>query len=229
MPRFPFRRSPADDLRDLYKVDRIKTQTRSLGHSSISPGDGVLEVRSAGGTILAGLGHAGGKSGLLVPAPGGGWMTAEEYAQARAQAAREDAFAEAAAQAAAALAAAQADATAKANAAIAAAAADATSKANGAAATAATDATAKANAAKAYADALTAALPGLVSAMNAALGGFGSLAERLNSHASRLGAVENQTNIHANSITNMSVNITSILQNYATQQWVRDNFPYIGP
>lgn len=82
MPRFPFARSPSEDLRDLYRIDRLRAQARGLGHSSISPGEGSLDVRNAAGNPVARYGHEGGKSGLLVP-DGSGWQTIQEYTAAQ--------------------------------------------------------------------------------------------------------------------------------------------------
>lgn len=81
MPRFPFRRSPGQDLRDLFAHDRIASQTNDLGYSSISPGEGLLEIRDAAGAAIAGMGHEAGKSGFLVRR-GGAWVTLQEHVDA---------------------------------------------------------------------------------------------------------------------------------------------------
>lgn len=88
MARFPFRRSVADDLRDLYQIDRIDRQARTLGYSSISPGDGSLDLINASGTTIARYGDLpGGGFGIGVPDGSGGWRTVQADAQARADAA----------------------------------------------------------------------------------------------------------------------------------------------
>ena len=78
MPVFPFRTRVGDDLRALFKHDRLEAQSDRLGQSSIDPGGGVLEVRDATGGAVAGLGHGGGKSGLLIR-EGGSWLTMQEH------------------------------------------------------------------------------------------------------------------------------------------------------
>lgn len=82
MPRFPFKRSVGQDLRDLFAHDRLKQQERGLGYSSISPGEGSAEVRDAAGATLAQFGHAAGKAGFLVPDGSGGWQTVQEHTSA---------------------------------------------------------------------------------------------------------------------------------------------------
>lgn len=87
MPRFPFRRSPGQDLRDLFAHDRLQAQANTLGYSSLSPGEGSAEVRDGTGKVVAQFGHdATGKLGFLVP-DGPGWQTVQEQAAKAADAA----------------------------------------------------------------------------------------------------------------------------------------------
>lgn len=81
MPRFPFPRSVATDLRDQYKADRLEAQTNHLGYTSLGPDDGSAEVRDANDNVLAHFGHAAGKAGFLVP-NGSGWQTIQEHVAA---------------------------------------------------------------------------------------------------------------------------------------------------
>lgn len=84
MPRFPFKRSVAQDLRDLWAIDRVDRQARNLGLSSLSPGDGSLDLID-GGTTVARYGDLpGGGFGIGVPDGSGGWRTVQQDAQARA-------------------------------------------------------------------------------------------------------------------------------------------------
>lgn len=78
MPVFPFRTRVGDDLRALFKHDRLEAQSDRLGQSSIDPGGGVLEVRDAAGNAVAGLGHVGGRMGLLIR-EGGSWKSMGEF------------------------------------------------------------------------------------------------------------------------------------------------------
>lgn len=78
MARFPFVRSPGEQLRQLFQHDRVRAQSRQLGYSSISPGEGLLEIRDAAGSAIAGMGHEAGKSGFLVRR-GGAWVTVQEH------------------------------------------------------------------------------------------------------------------------------------------------------
>lgn len=89
MPTFPFRRSVAQDLRDLFAHDRLRAQTRDLGASSITQGEGSLELRPTDtGTAVVHIGDLpGGGSGVGVPDGAGGWRTVQADAQARADAA----------------------------------------------------------------------------------------------------------------------------------------------
>ena len=86
MPRFPFRADVGQDLRDLFAHDRLTAQPRGLGLSSITQGEGSLDLLDAGGTAVARMGDApsGGGFGLLVPDGVGGWRTVQADAQARA-------------------------------------------------------------------------------------------------------------------------------------------------
>lgn len=81
MPRFPFPRSVAADLRDQFKADRLEAQTNHLGYTSLGPDDGSAEVRDANDNVLAHFGHAAGKAGFLVP-NGSGWQTIQEHVAA---------------------------------------------------------------------------------------------------------------------------------------------------
>lgn len=80
MPRFPFRRSVGQNLRDLFEHDRLLAQSNQLGYSSLSPGEGMVEVWDASDELVAAVGHDDdGNAGLLVPAPGGGLQTVQEH------------------------------------------------------------------------------------------------------------------------------------------------------
>ena len=88
MPRFPFRNDVGSDLRDLFAHDRLTAQPRGLGLSSITQGEGSLDLLDAGGTAVARMGDAptGSGFGVLVPDGAGGWRTVQADAQARADA-----------------------------------------------------------------------------------------------------------------------------------------------
>lgn len=60
------------------QIDDLATSA-GLGHSSVSRG--VLRVLTPEGDELAGAGHAGGKSGLLLK-QGSGWVTVQEHVAA---------------------------------------------------------------------------------------------------------------------------------------------------
>lgn len=81
MPRFPFRRSVGQDLRDLFGHDRLKATARGLGYSSISPGEGAIGILDAADQPVAVYGHYAGKVGFLVP-DGAGWQTVQEHTAA---------------------------------------------------------------------------------------------------------------------------------------------------
>ena len=95
MPRFPFKRSVAQDLRDLWAIDRIDRQSRNLGLSSLSPGDGSLDLIDGGSTVARYGDIPGGGFGIGVPDGSGGWRTVQQDAQARADAAQTAAAADA--------------------------------------------------------------------------------------------------------------------------------------
>lgn len=57
MPKFPFRRSPGDDLRDLFQAYRLEAPSLQLGHSSLDPGKGELEVRDDAGDAVTTIGE----------------------------------------------------------------------------------------------------------------------------------------------------------------------------
>lgn len=81
MPRFPFKRSVGQDLRDLFGHDRLIVQERGLGYSSISPGEGSFDILDASEVPVARYGHYAGKVGFLVP-DGAGWQTVQEHTAA---------------------------------------------------------------------------------------------------------------------------------------------------
>ena len=85
MPRFPFRNDVGRDLRDLFAHDRLTAQPRGLGLSSITQGEGSLDLLDAGGAAVARMGDAptGSGFGVLVPDGAGGWRTVQADAQAR--------------------------------------------------------------------------------------------------------------------------------------------------
>lgn len=62
--RFPYKRSVGQDLRDLFQVQRVQTQARDLGHSSIRQGEGAIRLLGTDGTTV----HA-----VLGDLPGGGY------------------------------------------------------------------------------------------------------------------------------------------------------------
>ena len=88
MPRFPFRADVGQDLRDLFAHDRLAAQPRGLGLSSITQGEGSLDLLDASGSAVARMGDAptGDGFGVLVPDGAGGWRTVQADAQARADA-----------------------------------------------------------------------------------------------------------------------------------------------
>lgn len=90
MPRFPFRTSPGQDLRDLFGAERLRAQSRDLGSSSITQGEGSLELRPTDdGPAVAMFGDLpGGGFGVGVPDGAGGWRTVQQDAQVRADAAQ---------------------------------------------------------------------------------------------------------------------------------------------
>ncbi len=65
--RFPYQRSAGQDLRDLFKYERLRTSTDDLGQSSIDEGSGSLEVRDGDGTTVVGIGDLpGGGVGIAI-------------------------------------------------------------------------------------------------------------------------------------------------------------------
>ena len=88
MPKFPFRADVGQDLRDLFAHDRLTAQPRGLGLSSITQGEGSLDLLDASGAAVARMGDAptGPGFGVLVPDGAGGWRTVQADAQARADA-----------------------------------------------------------------------------------------------------------------------------------------------
>lgn len=97
--RFPYRESVGSNLRDLFGADRLRAQSRNLGSSSITQGEGSLELRTtdSGGTVMHLGDLPGGGFGIGVPNGAGGWRTVQDDAQARANAAQAAAEASAAA------------------------------------------------------------------------------------------------------------------------------------
>lgn len=88
MPKFPFRRSVAQDLRDLWTIDRLDRQARSLGQSSITQGEGSFDLLDSNGSPVARIGDTGTGFGVMVPDGSGGWRTVQADAQARSDAAQ---------------------------------------------------------------------------------------------------------------------------------------------
>lgn len=70
--RFPYKRSVGQDLRDLFGIQRLDAQARTLGRSSLREGEGAVRLLSADGTTaLAIFGDLpGGGSGVGVPVGG---------------------------------------------------------------------------------------------------------------------------------------------------------------
>ena len=99
MPRFPYRRTWDSDVDDLWTALRRQSQANRIGNSSLSPGEGSLDLLNAAGDPVAKVGTDGGSTGLLVPNGSGGWRTVQVDAQARADAAQSAAAADATAKA----------------------------------------------------------------------------------------------------------------------------------
>lgn len=88
--RFPYRENVGTNLRTLFGADRLRAQSRDLGSSSITQGEGSLELRTTdAGAAVAMFGDLpGGGFGIGIPDGGGGWRTVQQDAQARADAAQ---------------------------------------------------------------------------------------------------------------------------------------------
>lgn len=83
MGSFPYRRSVAEDLRDLFGFDRLSGWARTLGSSSITAGEGGLQLVS-GTTTIAVLGDLpGGGFGVGIPNGTGGFVTVQDHVAAK--------------------------------------------------------------------------------------------------------------------------------------------------
>ncbi len=60
---FPFPTKPSDDLRALFKYQRLKEHAQDLKHSSIGPG-GSLDIVNSSGTVVASFGDVGSGQGI---------------------------------------------------------------------------------------------------------------------------------------------------------------------
>lgn len=79
MARFPYRRSVGGDLRDLFGHDRLSGWDRTLGTSSITAGEGGLQLVS-GTTTIAIVGDLpGGGFGVGIPNGAGGFYTVQDH------------------------------------------------------------------------------------------------------------------------------------------------------
>lgn len=68
---FPHERNLSDDVHELYRRSSANVRPRKLGHSSMSPGEGTLDVLDTGGNDVARVGEGG----IWVPDGVGGWVT----------------------------------------------------------------------------------------------------------------------------------------------------------
>ena len=213
MPRFPFRSDVGQDLRDLYAHDRLTAQPRGLGLSSITQGEGSLDLLDAGGSAVARMGDAptGSGFGVLVPDGAGDWRTVQADAQARADVVdarvtqtntRVTAVEGRVSTAEGRL--------------------DSHASRLGAAEGRLDSHASRLGATEAVAD-------GARSELNAARGGFASVGARLSDHASRLGAVENTAN-SADQQSQLANNRLTNPMSYPSRltdviQWLNSNHP----
>jgi hypothetical protein len=80
---FPFKRDPRQDLEDLWRVERRDRGARDVGLSSVTAGEGSLELRTAGGDAVAHLGDLPGDDfGIGIP-DGGPIVTIQQYIASR--------------------------------------------------------------------------------------------------------------------------------------------------
>lgn len=83
MGSFPYSRGIAEDLRDLFGFDRLSGWARTLGSSSITAGEGGLQLVS-GTTTIAVLGDLpGGGFGVGIPNGSGGFVTVQDHVAAK--------------------------------------------------------------------------------------------------------------------------------------------------
>lgn len=205
MPIFPFRADVGQDLRDLFAHDRLEAQSRDLGNSSITLGEGSFDLLDSSGDPVARLGDAPGGFGVMVPNGAGGWRTVQADAQAKADAAEQAAkdHADSAASAV------QSEVT---------AARGGFGSLNG-----------RLNDHASRLGATEGVANGARSELNTARGGFGSVGARLNSHSSRIGATEGDVNDAAASALlarNMLTNPTTYYSRLTDViQWLNSNHP----
>ena len=213
MPRFPFRADVGQDLRDLYAHDRLTAQPRGLGLSSITQGEGSLDLLDAGGAAVARMGDAptGSGFGVLVPDGAGGWRTVQADAQARADVV---------------------DARVTQTNTRVTAVEGRVSTAEGRLDSHASRLGAAEGRLDSHASRLgatEAVAGGARSELNAARGGFGSVGARLNSHSSRIGATEGVANGAAASALLARNMLTNPLTYYSRLtdviQWLNSNHP----
>lgn len=57
MPLFPYPPDPSQDLMELFGRSKRRDTVRDAGYTSISPGEGALEVRDASGAVIGGVGN----------------------------------------------------------------------------------------------------------------------------------------------------------------------------
>jgi len=83
--RFPYKRSVGQDLRDLFQVERLSSQARTLAHSSMRQGEGAVRFLNADGTAaLAILGDLpGGGYGVGIPNGAGGFVSVQDHVAAK--------------------------------------------------------------------------------------------------------------------------------------------------
>lgn len=83
--RFPYKRSVGQDLRDLFQVERLSSQARTLAHSSMRQGEGAVRFLNADGTAaLAILGDLpGGGYGVGIPNGAGGFVSIQDHVAAK--------------------------------------------------------------------------------------------------------------------------------------------------
>lgn len=72
---FPQEYTVNRNVRELWAEVRRLSRAKQLGHSSLGPTDGAMEVRDASGNPVAKVGHEGSTGGLLIPGPGGTWVS----------------------------------------------------------------------------------------------------------------------------------------------------------
>lgn len=75
---FPERPSLARDNRDSWREHRRDMRSRHVANSSISPGEGSLDILDAAGDVVSSVGHANNKAGLVFKNADGAWTTPQE-------------------------------------------------------------------------------------------------------------------------------------------------------